>query len=1094
MKHLLQEIIQAQTENSIHNTFEEYISHIPGITMIQVQELYTYNIDKNQFSEPYLYAIKVLEDNKKIGFISVKVNGSLSEKTGKKAQYDLAKNLIRENQQQFEYGIFLFYDSNFNFRFSFIYNYIQDDKRKYNNFKRYTYFVDREQSNKTFLDRISQLNYINLAEIIEAFSVEKVNEAFYKEIATWFHKFVGAKTAKAQYDTAFKLPSTDPITGHKIYQDFAVRLIGRLVFVWFLKFKKDNQGKGLIPDELISTKAVQNYTDYYHQILEKVFFEMLNKKIRSRDDNALGQCLKYSQQIPYLNGGLFEAINQDYYELDNFSGYSLHQNNLIIDNSLFEDIFQILERYNFTIDENSTTDVEVSVDPEMLGRIFENLLGEINPETGDTARKSTGSFYTPRSIVEYMVRQTIIQYLADKTSINKEILDDLCFENFDKESNISPENKIAIINALDTLKILDPACGSGAYPMGILQQIFIILQKIDPDNSLWLELMTAKLPNETLRNELRSNPAIDYIRKLGIIETSIFGVDIQESAVEISRLRFFLSLIVDQEIQENKENRGIEALPNLDFKFVSANTLLSLDNNTRQGKLSDPEIEVLIAKLKSLRARFFNEHTEKESLKTQFVSIQKQLTKKYDKLFSSIMSKKIADWEPFIHQATDWFDPEWMFGVTEGFDIVIGNPPYIQLQNKKLIPEYISKAYKSEGYLTFKSTGDIYALFYERGFDLLRKDGILCYITSNKWMRAGYGEALRGYFADHTIPLQLIDFGGFKVFKSATVDTNIYLAKKGTPQEYQLQAIHFKNDFKEGDNLTEYITKNSLNIDKLSKDTWFIGSKAEIALKEKIEKLGKPLKNWDVNIYRGVLTGLNEAFIIDEETRTRLIKEDPKSEEIIKLILRGRDIKRYGYEESGLYLITTHNGYKGVPSIQIDGYPAIKNHLNQYEPKLSKRGDKGKTKYNLRDCAYMGEFEKEKVVYSEIVREPRFYFDKGELYCEATTFLITGNNIKYICGLLNSNFVTYIFKKYYAGGGLGETGYRYKKIFLEKIPIPKISETNENMVNKIQTLVDQILEAKKYNKDGDTIHLEAEIDELVMDLYQLTPEEREIVK
>ena len=1087
MKHLLQEIIQAQTENSIHNTFEEYISHIPGITMIQGQELYTYNQDQNQFSEPYLYAIKVLEDNKKIGFISVKVNGSLSEKTGKKAQYDLAKNLIREHQRQFEYGIFLFYDSNFNFRFSFIYNYIQDDKRKYNNFKRYTYFVDREQSNKTFLDRISQLNYTNLAEIIEAFSVEKVNEAFYKEIATWFHKFVGAKTAKKDYNTLFTLPYADPETNHKIYQDFAVRLIGRLVFIWFLKFKKDNQGKGLIPDEIISTKAVQNYPDYYHQILEKLFFEVLNKK--RRDNSALSVIKEYSDNIPYLNGGLFEPLIEDYYEVDIMTGYLSYNNILKIDDGLFTDIFQILERYNFTIDENSTTDVEVSVDPEMLGRIFENLLGEINPETGETARKSTGSFYTPRSIVEYMVRQTIIQYLADKTSINREILDDLCFENFDKESNISAENKIAIINALDTLKILDPACGSGAYPMGILQQILIILKNIDPDNKLWLEQILLNITDETLRREIRENTAVDYIRKLGVIQRSIFGVDIQESAVEISRLRFFLSLIVDQSIDSDKTDRGIQALPNLDFKFVSANTLISLPKG---GTWEDSGLEkTYINKLKIYFGQFFSSHgDEKKDIRINIAEIKESLSNAMrNQYIKGDLADKIANWKPFSHKATDWFDPEWMFGVTEGFDIVIGNPPYIQLQNKKLIPEYKSKAYKSEGYLTFKSTGDIYALFYERGFDLLRKDGILCYITSNKWMRAGYGEALRGYFADHTIPLQLIDFGGFKVFKSATVDTNIYLAKKGTPQEYQLQAIHFKNDFKEGDNLTEYITKNSLNIDKLSKDTWFIGSQAEISLKEKIEKLGKPLKNWDVNIYRGVLTGLNEAFIIDETTRDRLIKEDPKSEEIIKPILRGRDIKRYGYEESGLYLITTHNGYKGVPSIQIDGYPAIKNHLNQYEPKLSKRGDKGKTKYNLRDCAYMGEFEKEKVVWGNISYESRFSYSPNELMINAPANILTSDteSIKYLVACMNSSIFNWEFSN--TGIDLGRA-FEWKKQYVEKIHIPQY-KGKESIKQKIEQKVIEIFDLVRSNKD--TTHLEAEIDELVMDLYQLTPEEREIV-
>jgi hypothetical protein len=265
--------------------------------------------------------------------------------------------------------------------------------------------------------------------------------------------------------------------------------------------------------------------------------------------------LKYSSQIPYLNGGLFEPLLEDYYEVDIMTEFSKYHNTLRIDDGLFIELFNILEQYNFTIDENSASDIEVSVDPEMLGRIFENLLGEINPETGETARKSTGSFYTPRSIVEYMVRQTLLQYLEDKTDIKQSILEELCYEG--TQAELDQKEILSIIKSLDELKILDPACGSGAYPMGILQQIFSILSKIDPNNSIWLELMLSKLPNETLKNELRSNPSLDYIRKLGIIETSIFGVDIQESAVEISRLRFFLSLIVDQVIQEEKENKGM---------------------------------------------------------------------------------------------------------------------------------------------------------------------------------------------------------------------------------------------------------------------------------------------------------------------------------------------------------------------------------------------------------------------------------------------------------------------------------------------------------------------------------------------------------
>lgn len=1095
---LLNKMIEASDHEGVLDGYDEYVSTLPGIDIAKPDLIISGSVD-SRFQDPEVHGIKTFDNGRRIGFVSVYVKAELTEKSGKKAQFELAKRILKDNQRHFTYGIFLFYDDNSNFRFSLIFDTIQDGKSQYNSFKRYTYFVDREQTNLTFKKRIAPLTYESLAEVIEAFSVEKVNEEFYKKISDWFHQFVGAKTDKNQYQTAFRLPSVDPQTGHKTYQDFAVRLIGRLVFVWFLKFKKDSEGKGLIPDELVSSNAVSSTENYYHDILEKVFFELLNKSERKRDDAKLGRCKEYSKYIPYLNGGLFEPLDSDFYKTE-FS------NILTIENQLFTEILTILESYNFTIDENSTSDVEVSVDPEMLGRIFENLLGEINPETEETLRNSTGSFYTPRAIVEYMVARSLQEYLKTSTQLTDDQVESLFVEEI--ELNLKESEKNQVIQALDSLKILDPACGSGAYPMGILHQIFKILEKVDPDNSLWLESMLQKLPNETLRSELRSNPARDYIRKLGIIETSIFGVDIQESAVEISRLRFFLSLIVDQEIQEEKENRGIEALPNLDFKFVSANTLLSLRQTGRQGAMADPEIKELIKRLKSIRERFFNEHDDKENLKRQFVETQNDLILKFDKLFSDNFSQKLAIWKPFKHVSTDWFDPEWMFGVTEGFDILIGNPPYIQLQKKKLIPPVLNKAYKDEGYLTFKSTGDIYALFYEKGFNLLKEGGVLCYITSNKWMRAGYGEVLRDYFARYTDPIELLDFGGFKVFKSATVDTNIYLGRKAEPNNITLKAVHFKNDFKAHHSLTDYVTKNSVTLTNLTKETWFIGSEAELKLKEKIERLGKPLKDWDVNIYRGVLTGLNEAFIIDEATRAKLIEEDPKSEEIIKPILRGRDIKRYGYEENGLYILfipwhfplhedSSISGASLKAEVEFEKqYPAIYYHLLKYKEKLSERNkaETGKRYewYALQRCAasYKEEFEKEKVVWGNISYSSRFSYSPDTLVINAPANLMTSDieSVKYLVACMNSSIFNWDFAT--TGIDLGKA-FEWKKQYVEKIHLP-LYQGKEKIKDQIENLVEKVFIQVQNNKD--TTDLESQIDELVMDLYELTEEERGIVR
>jgi type II restriction/modification system DNA methylase subunit YeeA len=444
-----------------------------------------------------------------------------------------------------------------------------------------------------------------------------------------------------------------------------------------------------------------------------------------------------------------------------------------------------------------------------------------------------------------------------------------------------------------------------------------------------------------------------------------------------------------------------------------------------------------------------------------------------------------------------------MFGVKE-FDIVIGNPPYIQLQ--KAIDRYnkVADLYKHINFETFTRTGDIYCLFYEKGLKLLRKNGILAFITSNKWMRAGYGEKLREFFLKYN-PKLLVDLGP-NVFESATVDTNILLIQK-TKNQNKLKALTIDETKKDEVNFYKVIEEKSVELNNLSKEAWFIGNSAEQKLKEKIERIGKPLKDWDVNIYYGIKTGLNEAFIISSEKRNEILancktkEERKRTEAIIKPILRGRDIKRYYYEWDGLWVIIIPAGWtnenrgkrKAEEFIQ-EQLPSLMSHLKTFGAKAKKRDDQGDYWWELRACAYYPEFEKEKVVYSEIVRQPQFYYDIEKFYVEATSFLMTGNSIKYICGLLNSNPVSYFFKKWYAGGGLGEEGYRYKKAFLENLPLPPITPSNKPIVKQIEALVDKILAAKKENKNADTSAWEREIDGLVYRLYGLGEEDVKIIE
>jgi len=422
--------------------------------------------------------------------------------------------------------------------------------------------------------------------------------------------------------------------------------------------------------------------------------------------------------------------------------------------------------------------------------------------------------------------------------------------------------------------------------------------------------------------------------------------------------------------------------------------------------------------------------------------------------------------------------------------------PYIQLQKEsgKLANLYTSYKYKA-----FDRMGDIYCLFYERGIQLLRENATLCYITSNKWMRAGYGEKLRDVLSNKN-PKLLIDLGG-DVFENATVDTNILLLQNAPNQGNTISHIvgnacmrseavenadlpDFNSTNINGthtcvpyglsglENMSDLIRHNGVSIN-FSKNAWVILNPIEQEIKRKIEAIGTPLKDWDISINYGIKTGCNDAFIIDKNTKTELIRKDPKSAEIIRPILRGKDIKRYGYEFAEKWLITTHNGYEGVPPVDVNKYPAVKEHLDKFWEQIVIRDDQGHTPYNLRSCKYMEDFYKQKIVYSEIVREPQFYLDiDGDFYPEATAFIMTGEHLVFLYHALHSKPITYFFRSFYAGGGLGEEGYRYKKKFLENLPIPK-------PCNLIEEEIEKLSQQKDYN----------DIDLLIYRLYNLSDAE-----
>ncbi|EQL57269.1 type II restriction endonuclease [Helicobacter pylori FD535] len=456
---------------------------------------------------------------------------------------------------------------------------------------------------------------------------------------------------------------------------------------------------------------------------------------------------------------------------------------------------------------------------------------------------------------------------------------------------------------------------------------------------------------------------------------------------------------------------------------------------------------------------------------------------------------------------------EWRFEFPEvlddegdflGFDCIIGNPPYIRQEHIKDLKPLLQKQYQD----FYNSTADIYTYFFALAFHLLKEKGFNAFITSNKYARAKYGAKLRELLLKKTTLVSYMELNALKVFESAAVDTSIMNFIKQTPSKesvfkYYEPTPNDGNDLKSAHSLP-------MRQNGLSTESFIFANTTLLDLRDKMESIGTPLKDWDIQINYGIKTGANEAFIIPTEKRDAILnacktqEERERTEALIKPILRGKDIKRYSYEWAGEYLINTHNGYTSnlkskIPPIDIEKYPATKAHLDAHYDIIATRCDQGDTPYHLRNCAYLEDFEKEKIVYGEIVQEPRFYLDNrecqlGYFYAEATSFILTGEHLHYLLGMLHSKLITFAFKTFYAGGGLGESGYRYKKAFIERLPIPKITPQNQELARKITDGAERILKVKEKDPKANTQKLEKEIDALVYQLYNLTDEEIKIIE
>ncbi|WQW52285.1 class I SAM-dependent DNA methyltransferase [Helicobacter pylori] len=994
--------------------------------------------------------------------------------------------------------------------------------------------------------------------------------------------------------------------------------------------------------------TTENFKDF--NALNTLFFEVLAKKNSERSLNKEDKIL---EKIPYLNSSLFdqtplELKGHEIRLLEN-KKLELYQNSVLKKHENYQEkkelpllkyLFEFLRLYKFTttpkdIKDNTDTSESRLINPSVLGLVFEKLNGY-----------KEGSFYTPSFITSYMCKESITPIVLDKfNAIYQWDCENLKALREKIDRNFSNEKAKEYLNTLLTLRICDPAVGSGhflvsalnemvliAYELGLIASLYRHELRLENDEIIIHHAQTGEIfnykkphsendPHHQIQKEL-------FELKKDIIENCLFGVDINPNSCEITKLRLWIELLKYSYyiFEKGKNTNNLETLPNIDINIKCANSLVSrfaLKDKALLKTEKNKNLEYYIAEYKELvkiykdpkilesltrpikdsnavrkyaKERLYQELAQnpnkdfkkalndriekiKEAFKLTLEPPQKELKfKKFLKehlelygksileeandngleLEALALEKKMAheglfhDYTPYpkldktdkvvglehfnryvLTSYKDLQDEneryanalEWRFEFPEvlndegdflGFDCIIGNPPYIRQEHIKDLKPLLQKQYQD----FYNSTADIYTYFFALAYHLLKEKGFNAFITSNKYARAKYGAKLRELLLKKTTLVSYMELNALKVFESAAVDTSIMSFIKQTPPkesdfEYYEPTPNDKDDLKSTPHLP-------MKQNALSTESFIFANATLLDLRDKIESVGTPLKDWDIQINYGIKTGANEAFIIPTEKREEILKncddaqkdergmsERERTKELIKPILRGKDIKRYSYEWADLWVIIAKFGSHEFLEVE---YPTIYNHLLQYKDQLEQRGQcrysRGPQNSNKpypgqhhwleldnnpKD-SYLQDFEKEKIVYGEIVQEPRFYLDNGEcelgvFYAEATSFILTGEHLRYLLGMLHSKLITFAFKTFYAGGGLGESGYRYKKAFIERLPIPQITEKNQELADKITDGAKQILALKAKDPKANTQGLEKEIDALVYQLYHLTDEE-----
>ncbi|MEQ9370692.1 MAG: TaqI-like C-terminal specificity domain-containing protein [Coleofasciculus chthonoplastes F3-SA18-01] len=880
----------------------------------------------------------------------------------------------------------------------------KQDKRQV--FRRIT--VSSGEQLRTATERLSLLDLAGISGVDpltiqqrhdQAFDVEKVTQKFFETYRRVFEQVEGLLEPMMADGEQRRM--------------FTQRLFNRLMFIAFIQKKgwltfqgKRNYLEALWQDYQDKYTSESNF---YRDRLSLLFFSGLNNP-QQQDITGINQggfLQEVMGTVPYLNGGLFEQDADD-------------QNPEIIvpDQGIEAIILDLFASFNFTVTESTPLDVEVAVDPEMLGKVFEELV---------TGRHETGSYYTPKPIVSFMCREALKGYLRCQLTAESVEAIEAFVDQHNPMGLINPE---AVLGALRKVKVCDPACGSGAYLLGMLHELLELRQCL---------FATRKIDAKT-----------DYARKLEIIETNIYGVDSDVFAVNIARLRLWLSLAVEYEGDDPPP------LPNLKFKIEVGDSLIAPNPQAGLGMFRDE----LISRYRETKGAYLKAHSggEKLSLEQEIQRLKGEIAL----LTHGSIQVSGFDWAvEFAEVMADG-----------GFDIQVANPPYVRQELIKGLKPALKQVYPE----VYTGTSDLYCFFYARALQLLQPGGMLAFISSNKWFRAKYGEKLRGYIAETCQVNSITDFGELPVFQSASTFPMIFIAAKDNQGKDSVR-------FTQVDSLSPpYPDVLALSRERgqvlpsgaLSGGNWMLTDAATVRRIKQMESVGVPLGEYvDGKIYYGIKTGFNQAFVIDGKKREELIRQDAKSEEIIKPLAVGKDIRKWCIDFQERWLIVTRIG------IDIKRYPAIFSHLKQWQPKLEKRYDKGKYWWELRACDYYDIFGRSKILYPDIAKEQRFSLDTIGYYTLNTTYFIPSNDL-YLLAVLNSSLVwKYCQENLTVLGDANKSGrLRFFSQFVEKIPIPQASDTEKEAIS---ALVQKCLDAKGMNCEK----WEKEIDERVAALYGL---------